>query len=80
MASKFQLQTAANQQAARSVQFEKVQAVVAAATNAVTAITALKAQVEAGIGADGQMAALGDQLAKALAALEDFKAALVAPE
>lgn len=80
LASKFQVQTATNQQTARSIQFEKVQEVLAAATNAMTAIKALQAQFEAQPDAEGQMAALGDQLAKALAALEEFKAAVDAPE
>jgi hypothetical protein len=73
LAKKVQAQTAANEQAARSIRLEKARKVVVASTDAIAAITELKTQIEAQTGAEGQVAVLGEKLGKALAALRDLR-------
>lgn len=74
LTKKIQGQTTANAQAAKSILLEKARQVVAATNDAVTAIKALKIQVESQtIAGGGDLGALGDALNKALQSLQELR-------
>ena len=76
LAKKIQVQTAANEKAARSLRFEKAQKVVSTTTATVIAIKELKEQVESQTLADEDLSDLNKKLAKTLESLLDLRTAV----
>ena len=73
LTKKVQTQTAANEQAAKSLRLEKVQKVVVAVTGTIGAIQDLKAQLENLSATEEGAAALTKSLAEAIQTLQDLR-------
>jgi hypothetical protein len=73
LTKKIQGQTAANAQSARSLRLEQAQKVVAATTDAVTAIKTLKTQIESQGSTDADVTALLDKMSATLQSQQDLR-------
>ena len=73
LTKKVQGQTAANQQAAKSIQLEKAQKVIASVTDTVNALKDLKTQIENQPLTDDGLAALAKKLGKVMETLQDLR-------